>query len=130
MPRNLIHDPISVEEAYRLLVATMIEQAIEQYRAYERKGWIAGGVVLLPRYPNLARARKNKMSKKVLGVVVTRVQAEELMEFLSPGGGMDQWIATAWLAVDPDTIRRKLGIPNAVSRPRSGAAKLGRNRKA
>lgn len=99
----------------RRLGAAVIEQAIHDHRALSAKGYIVGGKVLLQQPDQMRPEFERQMRKqKVRGNHVTRKACFELLEFFQPGGTMERWISLAKLDIDPDMIRSRLGIPEAV----------------
>ena len=80
--------------AKRLLVA-VIKQAVEDYRAFEKRGLIANGRVIRP-------ARR--------GPFVERDECRSLVKFFCPGGAMDHLITVGGLGVHGDAIRERLGM--------------------
>lgn len=96
--------------AARQLVAAIIAQGINDYKAMEARGWVMNGKVLLPK--KLARARK---TKKTLGIVGQRAVCEEMVMFFQPGGMMDRWVEMAALDICPSRIRSELGFENLPS---------------
>jgi hypothetical protein len=95
--------------AAKKLVAAIITQAIEDYRSMESKGWILGGQIILPKKAQMSRA---SVSKKTRGILARRTNCEEIIHFFKPGGMMDKWIDVGMLDINPNQIRRKLGIPS------------------
>lgn len=88
---------MTTEAAQRLLIG-VINQAEEDYRAYETLGLIVNGRVTAP-----AQFR---------GSLIQHDDCQSLLEFLRPGGAMDRVIMVARLGVRGDAIRDRLGIPS------------------
>ena len=85
----------------------MIAQAVNDYRSFEEKKWIVGGVVKLPFFCESIKSKKNKRSR---GILARRANCEELLHFFKKSGAMDRWIDMAGIDISPDQIRSKLGI--------------------
>lgn len=109
---------------YKQLVAAIITQAVEDYRALEEDKWIVAGGVPLNRQFNARLRRKIKSQNKrrrngaketgtyrVHGIVISRAEVLNLLHFFKRGGMMERWINFSTLAVSPDQIRRKIGVP-------------------
>ncbi len=109
-PKNLsssILDPypkLQADAAKRVLAA-VITQAVEDYRAFEKRGMIVKGRVMAP-----ARLARGRRGKKYRGLFVERYECECLVVFLSPGGSMDFLIALGRLCVSGGIIRKRLGM--------------------
>jgi hypothetical protein len=104
--------------AAKRLLAAVITQAIEDYRAYEKRGLIVNGRVLAP--AQVTRSRR----KKCRGWFVGRDECERLVAFFRPGGPVDFLVAAGHLCVSGDVIRKHLGNVRRSAEPRKRGAKL------
>lgn len=109
-PKNLSastldpHPRLQADAAQRVLAA-VITQAVEDYRAFEKRGMIVKGRVMAP-----ARPARGCRGKKYHGLFVERYECERLVGFFSPGGSMDFLIALGRLCVSGEIIRKRLGM--------------------
>ena len=85
---------MSPAAARRVLVA-VIRQAVEDYRAYEKRGLIVQG-----------RAQRPSRRRPF----VERDECRRLVKFFRCGGALDQLITIGRLEVNGDAIRERLGM--------------------
>ena len=87
------------ETGARRLVAAVVEKAIEDYRFLVSHGGIVDG-----------NAMPSKTTKKDGTAYQHEDEIKELLDFFRPGGPMDNWLRAAGININPNLIRKKLGI--------------------
>jgi hypothetical protein len=88
----------------RLLVA-IIKQAVDDYRAFEKRGLIVNGRVTAP-----VRFAAGRRGKKYRGLFVERHACNTLVKFFRWGGAMDDLLAVGGLCPVGDAVRKRLGM--------------------
>lgn len=98
--RNALYfNQLSPQDRWRGLAAAVIEQAVDDYRHYERRGLIVNGKV-----------SATNCRTQYFGEFVGASEPEKVVEFFQQGGGMDKLLVSAELGVSGTVIRKNLGI--------------------
>lgn len=90
---------LSSQDRWRGLAAAIIEQAVDDYRHFEKRGLIAGG-----------KAVEFESKSQHFGRFVPKTEPEQVVEFFQQDGGMDRLLKSADLGVSGTVVRKKLGI--------------------
>ena len=85
-------------EGARKLCAAVIEEAVNDYRMHCRLGHIKDG-----------RRTKKPIAKRMNGVNMKLDSADQVLHFFK-AGSLEGWISVGALNIDPDAVRKALGI--------------------
>lgn len=115
---------VTPDMAHRILIASVIKQAVEDYQRCERRGLVRGGAFLEEDYQKFrgdvetytARNGKKRYmcdGKKIGRGIRGAGDIVGIVRFIRRD--MDELIDLAFLNVSGDAIRRKLGFPKQIN---------------